>query len=89
MTEEWYNKSQVNPHIQTNPIQKEKENKDPWIRRSKGMVCATCMVYVQNDEKQGFGRCRANAPTMKGYPAVFEDDWCGKHKMNEEKLLCG
>lgn len=26
------------------------------------------------------GRCRRNAPTMKGYPVVFAEDWCGEHK---------
>ncbi len=32
------------------------------------------------------GRCRECSPTMKGWPAVFEDDWCGAHKIDEEKL---
>jgi len=26
------------------------------------------------------GRCRRYAPSMKGYPVVFADDWCGEHK---------
>lgn len=29
------------------------------------------------------GRCRRHAPTMNGYPVVFESDWCGDHKLNE------
>lgn len=32
------------------------------------------------------GRCRRNAPTMKGYPVVFETDWCGEHKLDENKV---
>lgn len=32
------------------------------------------------------GRCRRRAPTMSGYPAVFEDDWCGDHKVDENKI---
>ncbi len=32
------------------------------------------------------GRCRRRAPTMNGYPAVFENDWCGDHKLDENKL---
>ena len=32
------------------------------------------------------GRCRRHAPTMAGYPAVFENDWCGDHKMDENKI---
>jgi hypothetical protein len=30
-------------------------------------------------------RCRRHAPTMNGYPVVFEDDWCGDHKLDENK----
>ena len=32
------------------------------------------------------GRCRRHAPTMNGYPAVFENDWCGDHKVDEIKI---
>jgi hypothetical protein len=32
------------------------------------------------------GRCRRHAPTMSGWPAVFVNDWCGDHKLDEEKL---
>lgn len=32
------------------------------------------------------GRCRRHAPTMNGYPAVFVNDWCGDHKVDENKL---
>jgi hypothetical protein len=32
------------------------------------------------------GRCRKHAPTMGGYPVVFEGDWCGDHKIDEEKF---
>lgn len=84
--ENWYKGDQVNPHMQSN---EKSTDKDPWKHRSKGMKCSTCMYYVQKGDVGGFGRCRANAPTMKGYPAVFETDWCGAHKMDEEKLLCG
>lgn len=67
---------------------------DPWIHRSKGMKCTTCMYFVVkkpmsgnptiDDSKRGhIGRCRRHAPTMSGYPVVFESDWCGDHKLNE------
>lgn len=74
---------------------------DPWIHRSKGMSCATCMWFVEKvrppaieAQLQGttdaarplFGRCRRHAPTMSGYPAVFGADWCGDHKLDEGKL---
>lgn len=32
------------------------------------------------------GRCRRHAPTMNGYPVVFDDDWCGDHKLDEHKV---
>ena len=33
-----------------------------------------------------FGRCRRHAPSMNGYPAVFATDWCGDHKLDENKI---
>lgn len=32
------------------------------------------------------GRCRRRAPTMNGYPAIFQTDWCGDHKLDENKI---
>jgi len=32
------------------------------------------------------GRCRRHAPSMNGYPVVYLDDWCGDHKIDENKL---
>ena len=32
------------------------------------------------------GRCRKHAPTMQRFPVVWETDWCGDHKLDEEKL---
>lgn len=65
---------------------KEKEmnnttNNDNWKDKATGMVCATCTNYAPKNEY--IGRCRRNAPTMKGFPAVFPSDWCGDHKMND------
>lgn len=70
---------------------------DPWAHRVKGMRCATCMWFVAKatERKPGdssgtgplvLGRCRRHAPTMSGYPAVFENDWCGDHKLDETKI---
>lgn len=33
------------------------------------------------------GRCRRHAPTMNGFPAVFKSDWCGDHKLDENKAV--
>lgn len=64
-------------------------DKDPWKHRSNIMNCATCMWYVQKVKSEDskntalIGRCRRHAPTMNGYPVVFETDWCGDHKLDE------
>ena len=60
------------------------ELRDPWIHRSTGMKCRTCMWFAP--KAASLGRCRRHAPTMNGYPVVFESDWCGDHKLDEEKL---
>jgi len=64
---------------------------DPWTHRNAGMRCQTCMWCVEkrtNEERQGgrpVGRCRRHAPTNNGYPAVYMNDWCGDHKIDENK----
>jgi hypothetical protein len=65
---------------------------DPWKHRSKGMSCSTCMWFVEKVKAEGLentpciGRCRRHAPTMNGYPVVFDADWCGDHKLDENQL---
>ena len=61
-----------------------KELKDNWAHRSEGMKCKTCMWFV---EKKTIGRCRKHAPTMNGFPAVYPSDWCGDHKLDENKIV--
>lgn len=64
------------------------ERKDPWVHRSSIMLCKTCMYYVPKQSttsSTGTGRCRRHAPTMSGYPVVFPNDWCGDHKLDENK----
>ena len=60
---------------------------DPWKHRSDGMKCKTCMWFVpKGADPYDLGRCRRHAPTMNGYPVVFVNDWCGDHKLDENKL---
>lgn len=66
---------------------------DPWKHRGDGMRCKACMWFVpkekvspESGEGYHLGRCRRHAPTMNGYPVVFVNDWCGDHKLDEEKL---
>jgi hypothetical protein len=63
---------------------------DPWQHRSAHMKCRTCMWFVPkqiaNSDQPVLGRCRRHSPTLNGYPAVYENDWCGDHKLDETKL---
>lgn len=66
---------------------------DPWKHRSQGMQCGTCMWFVAKVAiapnavgGRVLGRCRRHAPTMSGYPVVFQNDFCGDHKLDEGKL---
>jgi hypothetical protein len=76
------------------------EPDDNWKHRSKHMRCNTCMWYV--DKVSGHiteqdslkvangcgkvGRCRRRAPTLDGFPVMYDSDWCGDHKLDEEKV---
>lgn len=63
---------------------------DPWKHRAQGMRCGTCMWFVPKARAEGdpsnLGRCRRHAPTMNGFPAVFDGDWCGDHRLDENKV---
>ena len=64
-------------------------DRDPWKHRSEKMKCKTCMWFAPKLSNEGretsIGRCRRHAPSMSGYPVVFTTDWCGDHKLDEEK----
>lgn len=66
---------------------------DPWIHRSEGMRCRTCIWFVAKHTDRPVkpdapvvGRCRRHAPTMGGYPVVYQTDWCGDHRIDENKV---
>jgi len=67
-----------------------KQSADPWVHRSDNMLCKKCIWFVpkQPNSKLGYdlGRCRRHAPTMGGYPVVFVNDWCGDHRLDENKI---
>lgn len=71
-----------------------KQSADPWVHRSSGMKCRTCMWFVGKGpqaltvtvKSQEVGRCRRHAPSMGGYPVVYMTDWCGDHRLDENKL---
>jgi len=65
---------------------------DNWKHRSSKMVCRCCIWFTEKRpdsrelEKETFGRCRRHAPTISGFPAVYGTDWCGDHKLDENKI---
>ena len=68
-------------------------SEDNWKHRSRNMVCVGCMYFVpklpsvpSEGKEVIIGRCRRHAPTMSGWPVMFNHDWCGDHKLNENKL---
>jgi hypothetical protein len=46
------------------------------------------VVKVSGDvtKSSKVGRCRRHAPTMSGWPVMFVGDWCGDHKLDENKV---
>jgi len=60
--------------------------KDNWQHRSLTMKCMTCMWFVPKVNSK-IGRCRRHAPTMSGFPAVYDSDWCGDHKIDESTAI--
>jgi hypothetical protein len=49
----------------------------------------TALEWVENQKGRSFdlGRCRRHAPTMSGWPVMFVNDWCGDHKLDENKIV--
>jgi hypothetical protein len=68
------------------------EEHDMQQHRSEGMRCSTCMWWVEQVDQGlswwswSLGRCRKHAPRLEGWPAVYDIDWCGDHKLDEAKL---
>jgi len=64
---------------------------DRWDRKTN-FCCNGCMFCVPKkvDNTKGsesIGRCRRNAPTMKGYPVIsLFMDWCGEHKLGSNPV---
>jgi hypothetical protein len=69
---------------------------DPWAYRKQGMTCSTCIWYVEKQRigtansdvnpLKTIGRCRRHAPTMNGFVPVYPVDWCGDHRIDENKV---
>jgi len=70
----------------------EGSKQDNWERRAESMLCRTCIWYVPKG-REGYeamrapiGRCRRHAPAIAGFPAVYPTDWCGDHKIDENRV---
>jgi hypothetical protein len=70
----------------------DEHKKDNWSNRKSGMQCHTCIYFciktpesfdLKTKKRIIVGRCRRHAPTLKDYPVVFTNDWCGDHKLDE------
>lgn len=67
---------------------------DLWNDRHLNRRCETCMYWLEKEPKHPrskqydiIGRCRRNAPVVQiGYPTTYPSDWCGEHKLDEEKI---
>ena len=62
---------------------------DNWEHRTDLMNCSSCMWFIPKLNDVGetsLGRCRKHAPTINGWPAVYKADWCGDHKLDENKV---
>lgn len=69
-------------HVDFADLQRSADN---WSDKST-FACRTCIFFVPKvgeGHAQGkVGRCRRRAPVChEGWPAVFETDWCGDHKL--------
>jgi hypothetical protein len=86
--------SNYNQNYQSAQERPEKTLADPWVHRSDGMRCKTCLWFVSKQpqimtvtvKSHEVGRCRRHAPTMGGYPVVYMTDWCGDHRIDENKV---
>lgn len=60
---------------------------DNWANKDKGMICASCRFFVlKGNGNLNIGRCRRRSPTLDGWPVMFSTDWCGDHKLDEDKI---
>lgn len=71
----------------------QKKLADPWADRKSGMRCRTCVWWVSKEpsgptkpDVRIVGRCRRHAPTMNGFPVAYQTDWCGDHRVDENKV---
>lgn len=86
---------EISRHLHKSLVQDDRiEPADPWKHRSEGMRCKTCMWFAAKKQSDGIrenpvfhlGRCRRHSPSMNGYPVVYVNDWCGDHKVDENKI---
>lgn len=63
---------------------KYEENKPMWENREEDAYCKNCVWFMS--KMNGLGRCRRHAPTIIGFPQVFENDICGDIRLDDRKI---
>lgn len=58
----------------------------PKVGPHTGDVATDEPDAVPRDLFAVIGRCRERSPTIKGWPAMYPGDWCGAHKIDQDKL---
>ena len=63
--------------------------KDNWGHHYGRSRCTSCMWFMRKTYKEpsgyvisSIGRCRKRAPTLNGFPVMYDTDWCGDHKLD-------
>lgn len=59
------------------------KEKSQSTRKLEGQAAKASMQ--EEEPPKHLGRCRKHAPTLDGWPVMFGTDWCGDHKLDENK----
>jgi hypothetical protein len=54
-------------------------------------TCVTCRWFdiIPSEDEAVSGHCRRHAPSATGFVPVFVNDWCGDHRLDENRVAEG
>jgi len=61
---------------------------EKWNRNK--LRCFNCVFFEGKEDATGFiqvGRCIRNAPTIRGFPIMLPNQFCGEHRLDENKFV--
>ena len=61
---------------------------EKWNRNR--LKCFNCIFFEGKEDATGFiqvGRCIRNAPTIRGFPIMLPNQYCGEHRLDENKFV--